>query len=80
VTTKTGCPKCGHDAELVAGFTVQPHHLGCPRKAGAKVQAPGGGYQEPLCEFGGCQNFKRPQGKGPKPKFCTEHSDPKNRK
>lgn len=32
------------------------------------------------CVFPGCVNDRRPAGKGPKPKYCTEHSDPKNRK
>ncbi len=33
-----------------------------------------------VCAYGECMNPKRPKGKGPAPKFCTEHSDPKNRK
>jgi hypothetical protein len=32
------------------------------------------------CAFGECKNPKRPKGKGPAPKYCEEHSDPKNRK
>lgn len=32
------------------------------------------------CAFDGCTNPKRPKGKGPAPKYCDEHSDPKNRK
>jgi hypothetical protein len=37
-------------------------------------------HNEDLCAFGDCTNPKRPKGKGPAPKYCTEHSDPKNRK
>jgi hypothetical protein len=33
-----------------------------------------------LCEFAGCENPKRPAGKGPKPKYCEAHKDPKSRK
>jgi hypothetical protein len=33
-----------------------------------------------LCEFSGCENPKRPAGKGPKPKYCEAHKDPKSRK
>lgn len=33
------------------------------------------------CEHGECSNPKRPpQGKGPRPKYCGEHSTPKSRK
>jgi hypothetical protein len=33
-----------------------------------------------LCDFAGCENPKRPAGKGPKPKYCEAHKDPKSRK
>lgn len=33
-----------------------------------------------VCAFGDCMNPKRPKGKGPAPKYCEDHSDPKNRK
>lgn len=32
------------------------------------------------CAYGGCTEPKRPKGKGPAPKYCEQHSDPKNRK
>lgn len=32
------------------------------------------------CEHGECSNPKRPQTKGPKPKYCDDHSTPKSRK
>lgn len=36
--------------------------------------------QAAQCAFGDCKEPKRPKGKGPAPKYCDEHSDPKNRK
>jgi hypothetical protein len=80
----TKCDNCGRD---------DGHWIGCPASftdaehasklidADAMTEedweaiAPRG-----ICMFGGCTDPKRPAGKGPKPKFCTEHSDPKNRK
>lgn len=32
------------------------------------------------CAHGDCENPPRPPGKGPRPKYCEDHSDPKNRK
>ncbi|UQA91643.1 hypothetical protein [Streptomyces halobius] len=32
------------------------------------------------CTFGECANPKRPQGKGPKPKYCDDHRTAKSRK
>jgi hypothetical protein len=32
------------------------------------------------CQVEGCSNPKRPATKGPKPKFCEDHRDPKSRK
>lgn len=32
------------------------------------------------CAFGDCDEPRRPKGKGRAPIYCTEHSDPKNRK
>lgn len=81
MTTKTGCPKCGHDTELVDGEAVQPHHLGCPRKGGAAKPQAYARVPGEHCEHGDCTNPKRPpKGKGPAPKYCEDHSDPKNRK
>lgn len=79
---KPGCESCGHPQEYVNSKPVQGHNYGCPESlAVQQAQAPAEPVGlEPLCEFGNCQNFKRPQGKGPKPKYCEEHSDPKKRK
>jgi hypothetical protein len=34
-----------------------------------------------MCEFPGCDKSRKPwSGRGAKPKYCDEHSDPKNRK
>lgn len=33
-----------------------------------------------MCAYGDCVFQRRPKGKGPAPKYCEEHSDPKNRK
>lgn len=78
------CKKCGRD---------DGHYIGCPatflddeRTAGLpdadaiteedrEVVA-----QKGICMFGGCTEPRRPKGKGPAPKYCDEHSDPKNRK
>lgn len=35
---------------------------------------------EVACEYGECANDKRPQGQGPKPKYCDDHREQKNRK
>ena len=75
------CESCGRE---------DGHHLGCPEVAkpvkpnivqledtGPSLSPHGESDQ---CAFGDCKNPKRPKGKGPAPKYCTEHSDPKNRK
>lgn len=66
----SNCKKCGRD---------DGHWIGCASAHRVEREAPPapGGDQ---CAFPGCSNDKRPQGKGPAPKYCTEHSDPKNRK
>ena len=80
------CEKCGRD---------DGHNLGCPatlaepveeRKDPAfwadadKLVAVEDLPSATFCAFGECRNPKRPKGKGPAPKYCEEHSDPKNRK
>lgn len=69
------CDNCGRDGG---------HWLGCaavPLTGSHLMEAfEERSHSEDLCVFGECTNPKRPAGKGPKPKFCTEHSDPKNRK
>lgn len=70
--TNEECKTCGRD---------DGHWLGCKEAFSAEREttppAPEGADQ---CTFPGCDSDKRPPGKGPKPKYCTEHSDPKNRK
>lgn len=62
------------------------HWLGCAEAAGANLQQASAtrGYAAQLsdeeCAFGDCKNPRRPKRKGPAPKFCETHSDPKNRK
>lgn len=76
------CQTCGHPAEKVDGKRVpQGHNFGCPERLRAHAR----NLVEPdfagsLCEHGECSNPKRPQGKGPRPKYCDEHSTPKSRK
>lgn len=87
------CQDCGHKAEYVNAQQVQGHNLGCPQSAamrdvGIRVREDAPDVEEFVaqqlaalaCEFGDCTNPKRPQGRGPKPKYCDDHSDPKNRK
>ncbi|MFC5799130.1 hypothetical protein [Streptomyces formicae] len=80
------CQSCGHPAETVEGRPVQGHHIGCVESMAAKrlrEHARNPVAPDPtasLCEHGECTNPKRPQGKGPKPKYCDEHSTPKSRK
>lgn len=73
------CRTCGHPAEEVDGERVpQGHNFGCAEA----LAAPSDAEPAPVdaCEHGECPNPKRPQGKGPKPKYCDEHSTPKSRK
>lgn len=71
------CQTCGREAE----GDHQGHWLGC--EEGAKASSPRV-PKEPAadqCDFGTCANQKKAwSGKGPKPKYCEEHGDPKNRK
>ncbi|MFC8490730.1 hypothetical protein ACFUJU_07970 [Streptomyces sp. NPDC057235] len=67
------CQTCGHPPE----GDIQPHNFGCAESLAAREARP----SEPDdCEHGGCSNPKRPQGKGPKPRFCDDHSTAKSRK
>ena len=79
------CKSCGREPEN----GTPTHWIGCPEAPGGRpfttmqkeVQRIVAGVIGPLlCEYGDCTNPKRPPGKGPKPKYCTEHSDPKTRK
>lgn len=74
------CKTCGRD---------DGHHIGCPEAAKPSasdhdLRNEGHASERPeegaTCAFGDCKNPKRPKGKGPAPKYCEEHSDPKNRK
>ncbi|MGW2513647.1 hypothetical protein ACWC0A_30485 [Streptomyces scopuliridis] len=71
------CAHCGRAPEN----DQATHWLGCEEITLQHFEA-GQVALDPvvICEYGDCSNPKRPQGKGPKPKYCTEHSDPKNRK
>lgn len=74
------CKKCGRE---------DGHYIGCAN-SNFWARSDELAYAEDLdlppsavvdvCAFGECENPKRPKGKGPAPKYCTEHSDPKNRK
>lgn len=71
------CKKCGRD---------DGHYIGCPEIL--RVHTPAEvaedlSVDDPKvrrCAYDDCPNPKRPKSKGPAPKYCTEHSDPKNRK
>lgn len=69
------CQECGRPAE-----NGQPTHwVGC--EFTAKAEAELDAILEDMCEFPGCdQPRKAWSGRGAKPKYCEEHSDPKNRK
>ena len=77
------CQTCGRPAE-----NGRPTHwLGCanaprPYTLQDEARALAAAVVEPLlCEQGGCLKAKREgSGKGAKPKYCDDHSDPKNRK
>ena len=72
------CKSCGYPSENVNGQRVpQGHHYGCAERVREPAPEPPG---DDSCEHGDCSNLKRPQGKGPKPKYCDEHSTPKSRK
>ncbi|MFJ2650883.1 hypothetical protein ACIO1C_29710 [Streptomyces sp. NPDC087420] len=68
------CQKCGRE---------DGHWVGCEAASGG-TQPPGvppEAAEKDGCEHGKCSNAKRPaQGKGPKPKYCDDHSTPKSRK
>jgi hypothetical protein len=78
------CQTCGRPAEN----GVATHWLGCagaPRviavSAGEARDALSAALQILECEHDGCSEPKREgSGKGAKPKYCDDHSDPKNRK
>jgi hypothetical protein len=63
------CETCGRD---------DGHNMGCAEA----VKLPQMRTTEPedRCTFGDCTNLRRPPGRGARPKYCTDHSDPKNRK
>lgn len=66
------CENCGR---------ADGHYLGCVEAWKAEREATPPAPEGPdQCAFGYCTNPRRPKGKGPAPKFCEEHSDPKNRK
>jgi hypothetical protein len=77
------CQACGRPAEN--GTPV--HWIGCDEAAGRDLLGPlveGLTLVPPsvsLCEHGECSEPKKEYaGRGAKPKYCEEHSDPKNRK
>ena len=66
------CEKCGRD---------DGHYLGCPAVPGVSAEPDRARARESECVKDGCTNPRREaKGKGPAPKYCEEHSDPKNRK
>lgn len=75
------CKTCGRD---------DGHYMGCAEAVKPYAWNGPDGASDPLaeplkalgftCAYGDCKNPKRPKGKGPAPKYCDEHSDPKNRK
>jgi hypothetical protein len=71
------CKHCGRD---------DGHYIGCPKVTSGRPEDGATGAEAPpsadaeACAMDGCENPRRPKGKGPAPKYCTEHSDPKNRK
>lgn len=69
----TECKSCGRDdghwIGCAAARPAQPDPLAAPMEALGFT-----------CAYGDCKNPKRPKGKGPAPKYCEDHSDPKNRK
>lgn len=74
------CDNCGRD---------DGHFLGCGRAAANAAAAAAfddstvvtdWGVVPADCAFGDCENPRRPKGKGPAPKYCEEHNDPKKRK
>jgi hypothetical protein len=80
----TNCETCGRPAEN----GQETHWLGCAEAK--KPKAPEAddsmvvtdrGVVPAGCAFGDCGEDRKPwSGKGAKPKYCEEHSDPKNRK
>lgn len=71
------CQTCGRPAEN----GTPTHYIGCeaawPNEPVPEVSMSGPEH----CLFGVCTEPKREaKGKGPKPKYCEVHSDPKNRK
>lgn len=75
------CKHCGREPEN----GTPTHWLGCLKTQRTPEESDQieGFLEEKLagmCDFGTCANPKRPQGKGPKPRYCDEHSDPKSRK
>lgn len=62
------CKTCGRE---------DGHWLGCPEVTRDRALVV---TDDEKCAFGDCREPKRPKGKGPAPKYCEEHSDPKNRK
>lgn len=71
------CQQCGRE---------DGHWLGCseaprPTTMQDEARAIAAAVVKPLlCDHGECSNPKRAQGKGPRPKYCDDHSTPKSRK
>jgi hypothetical protein len=65
------CDNCGRD---------DGHWLGCDSVATPDAEGEPPQVFAETCAYGDCTNLRRLPGKGPRPKYCTEHSDPKNRK
>ena len=71
------CKKCGRD---------DGHWIGCMEAQGPWADMGGDVHNPPkgsgMCVVGDCARPTRPpkNGKGRAPIYCTEHSDPKNRK
>jgi hypothetical protein len=72
------CRTCGRPAENGQAT----HWLGC-EQTGKTVQRGNVTFSTntDVCEHGDCMDLKKEySGRGAKPKYCDEHSDPKNRK
>ena len=71
------CKSCGREPENGA----PTHWLGCAEGAQTPLPRAQESPSADQCEREGCsQSKKEYSGRGAKPKYCEEHSDPKNRK
>lgn len=72
----TECKSCGRDSGHWIGCAEAPSSVGASSPRANEDDGSVG-----MCAYGECVFQRRPKaGKGPAPKYCEEHSDPKNRK